>query len=212
VQGREEATQQGSPSPPERARQNRLNELRSELANINRQIARRDESERQLRETVQTYQARVEAAPTRETELIQLTRDYDTQQRAYVGLLSKQWDAKIAASLERKQAGEQFKVLDLARIPEKPFSPNRVRLNILGALFGLGIGLGLVVLLEFFDSTFKTDDDIISALNLPVLALIPLMRTTQEVLRARRLHRLLAVASATVVFVVAALIAWKLRS
>jgi outer membrane lipoprotein SlyB len=87
------------------------------------------------------YQARVDAAPTRESELVALTRDYDTLQKVYTNLLAKKEDSKVAANLERRQAGEQFRVLDPARLPERPFSPNRMRMNLMGAVAGLAVGL-----------------------------------------------------------------------
>jgi len=46
------------------------------------------------------YQHRVDASPTRESELIELTRDYDTLQKIYTSLLTKSEDAKVAANVE----------------------------------------------------------------------------------------------------------------
>jgi hypothetical protein len=52
-----------------------------------------------------------------------------------------------------------------------------VRLGILagGALGGLGLGLLLVGFLEYRDSSFNSEDDVLRTLSLPVLALIPLV-------------------------------------
>ena len=80
--------------------------------------------------------------------MTELTRDYETLQHSYTGLLSKKEDAQIAANLERYQIGEQFKILDPARLPEKPFSPNRPRLYLLGAAVGLGLGIALATFLD----------------------------------------------------------------
>ena len=49
-------------------------------------------------------------------------RDYTTLQAQYTGLLGKSQDAKVAANLERRQIGEQFKLLDPARLPQRPKS------------------------------------------------------------------------------------------
>ncbi len=160
-------------SAAEVVRQNRLKEAQAELENITRQEQRRDAEEQRVRQQVAMYQSRVEAAPTRESELIELTRDYDTLQKTYVSLLFKQEDSKIAANLERRQIGEQFKVLDPAQLPERPVWPNRTRLNLMGLALGFALGAGLAVLLEFGDSTLKSDDDVTAALDLPVLALVP---------------------------------------
>jgi uncharacterized protein involved in exopolysaccharide biosynthesis len=55
-------------------------------------------------------------------------------------------DAAIAASLERRVIGAQFRILDPARLPGRPVGPNRLRVAAMGALVGLAVGLVLVVL------------------------------------------------------------------
>jgi polysaccharide chain length determinant protein (PEP-CTERM system associated) len=193
-------------------RQNRLKELRSELENVDRKLARQEAEETRLREVVRTYQGRVEATPTRESELVGLTRDYDTLQKTYTSLLSKKEDSKLAANLEQRQIGEQFKMLDPARLPERPFSPNRLLLNMAGALVGLGMGIAIVALLEFMDMTLQTDDDVVNSLSLPVLAVVPSMTTRREVRAARRTRLVVAAASSVAAFGGVAFLVWKLYS
>ena len=45
---------------------------------------------------------------------------------------------------ERRQIGEQFRLLEPARLPERPVGPSRLAVNATGALAGLGLGLVLV--------------------------------------------------------------------
>ena len=71
---------------------------------------------------IAAYQAKIDAVPTTESELVELTRDYSTLQAAYGSLLMKREDSLIAANLERRQIGEQFKILDAASRPEKPYN------------------------------------------------------------------------------------------
>ena len=66
----------------------------------------------------------------RESELVELTRDYSTMQAAYTNLLVKREDAMLAANLERRQIGEQFKLLDTASMPERPYNQTQ-RLGIM---------------------------------------------------------------------------------
>ena len=94
------------------------------------------------------YQSRIEMVPGLESEWVALSRDYETTQKMYTELLAKSEDSKVAANLERRQIGEQFRVLDPARLPEKPVSPNRLRINGIGLALGLGLGLGIGVLLS----------------------------------------------------------------
>jgi polysaccharide chain length determinant protein (PEP-CTERM system associated) len=159
-------------------RERRLQELLAERDNLDRQIARKQQEETRIRTEIAGYQARVESTPARESELIALTRDYETLQNIYTSLLSKREDSAVAANLERRQIGEQFKVLDPARVPQVPFSPNRVQLNLMGLMAGLGFGLGLAGLLEFRDATLKTEEDVRTCLALPVLAAIPVLSET----------------------------------
>jgi polysaccharide chain length determinant protein (PEP-CTERM system associated) len=199
-------------SPSERARQARLNDLKQERDAVVRSMTNKEAETKRLRGIIADYQARVEAAPTRESELVALTRDYDTLQKSYASLLAKREDSQISANLERRQIGEQFKVLDAARLPEKPSSPNRPLINAVGALVGLGIGLGLAILLEYKDTTLKSDADVAVTLMLPVLAAVPIIVTAADVKQRKRKRLLMSLAAATViVLAVAALAAWKLR-
>jgi polysaccharide chain length determinant protein (PEP-CTERM system associated) len=193
----------------ESAKQTRLRNLQAELQNLDRQILSKEAEERRLREVMKGYQARVEAAPTRESELIELTRDYTTLQQVYTNLLTKREDSKVAANLERRQAGEQFRILDPARLPERPFSPNRMKMNLTGAMVGLVLGLGLAALLEWRDTTLRTDDDVAVALSLPVLAMIPMMVTTVEERLKRRNRWLVMGTTAAALIVGIAALYWK---
>jgi hypothetical protein len=142
----------------------------------------------------------------------ELMRDYDTLQDQYRTLLRKSEDSKIAVNLERRQIGEQFKIIDGARLPERPVSPNRIRFNLMGILAGLGLGIALVALLEYRDTTLKTDEDVVTSLALPVLAVIPAMITTADRRRMKRRRVLLTLsASAAVVLAVVAVVAWRLE-
>ena len=94
-------------------------------------------------------------------------------QELYRTLLSKHEEAKIAEAMEKGRVGEQFRVLDPALVPDRPFSPDRVKLNALGIVLGLLIGVGIVAALEFMDATLKSEEDIRTVLALPVIATIP---------------------------------------
>ena len=121
------------------------------------------------------YQKRIEAAPKRVSELTELTRDYETFQKSYQSLLAKKEDSNVSANLERRQIGEQFKILDPARMPERPASPNRPMLQALGVAAGIGLGLALAALIEYLDKRLKSEADVKAALNLMVLATVPIL-------------------------------------
>lgn len=171
-------------SPSEAMRRSRLGELRDELVELDRQIADGRQRESRARAAADAAQARLDALPTRETEMIALMRDYDIIADTYKSLLQKKEEARISANLERRQVGEQFNVLDPARLAERPSSPNRTRMNLIGAMVGLALGIGMVGLLEYRDRSFRSDEDIVSVLGLPVLAVVPIMKSEADRRRA----------------------------
>lgn len=193
------------------AQKKKLTDARAELDNLDRQIQAKMAEEGRLRGVLGMYQARIEAVPIREAELAVLMRDYDTLNEAYKNLLTKKGESEIAANLEKRQIGEQFKILDPARMPERPASPDRPRLYLIAVAAALLIGFGLAAAAEYFDKTLRTESDVRAALNLMVLATVPNMRDARY--RARRFRRNLAMgAGAASVIAVCAAVAWRLLS
>jgi polysaccharide chain length determinant protein (PEP-CTERM system associated) len=123
-----------------------------------------------LKEQIEIYQKRVEDTPKKEQEMVNLNRDYDLLRGQFTSLMDKKYQAQMAENLERKQQGEQFMVLDPARLPEKPFKPNLNGLLVIGALLGFGIGLGSIWFRESMDRSFHEVSDVETYLKLPVVA------------------------------------------
>jgi len=138
------------------------------------------QEEKELKEQIVLYQRRIEDTPRREQELIFLTRDYDLLKTNYQSLLDKKMQAQMAQNLERKQQGEQFKILDPARIPEKPTKPDRDKILLVGASLGLALGLGLTWFRESMDQSFHTVSDLEDYLGISVIATIPNLREEER--------------------------------
>src|SRR5581483_3597660 len=127
------------------------------------------EAQKQLR----IYSERVEKAPAREQELAILVRDYENTKKNYESILDKKLNAKISENLEKRQKGEQFRILDPANLPERPFKPQKVTILLAGILFGIAGGVGLALLLEQLDSSVRKPEVLEQAISVPVLATIP---------------------------------------
>ncbi len=199
-------------SPGDLAREKRIASLRTEFESLDRRMASKRAQVSRLQGVIDSYRARLDAAPALESEFTQLMRDYDTLEKTYSALLLKSQDAQVAANLEERQVGEQFKIIESARQPERPTSPDRFRLNMIGALIGLGIGVGFAGLLEYRDRSLRTEEDVVLTLSLPVLALVPTMVTKLERVKRQRRRFLLATSGAAFALVCLAVIAWKLQN
>jgi len=138
------------------------------------------EEEKELKQQITLYQRRIEDTPRREQELTLLTRDYELLKTNYQSLMDKKIQSQMAENLERKQQGEQFKILDPARLPEKPIKPDRNKILLIGCVIGLAAGLGLVWFRESMDRSFHTVSDIEGYLEIPVLATIPNLKEEEK--------------------------------
>lgn len=192
-------------SPAERQRRARLDETKAAIQNLELEIKQKSGEEQRLRGVLSGYQKRLESMPTRESELAELTRDYGTLQQNYQSLLAKKQESQIAANLERRQIGEQFKIIDPARLPEKPYSPDRPRLYALSFAVALAIGLGLAAVSEYFDRTLRSEEDVRLVFDYLVLATIP---NIQPMKRSRRRAAAASVAAGMVI--TGGLVAWTL--
>ena len=197
-------------TPSEAARQERLREDRAEIESLGRQIEFKEAEELRLRESITGYERRIEAVPGVESEWIALSRDYDTQQEAYRDLLAKSEQAKVATDLERRQVGEQFRILDPPQVPAKPTSPDRLQISALGTLGSLLLGLALAALVEVRDSTFRTENDIVELLTVPVIAHVPFVESDAD-RRWSRVRRGVASTTAGVAVVAASYVFWQLE-
>jgi polysaccharide chain length determinant protein (PEP-CTERM system associated) len=191
-------------TPQQILKERRARDLRVQIEGYERELQDRLAQEKQLRATINDYQARLEAVPSRESDLVELTRDYDTLNLQYQNLLVKRGESKLAANLERRNIGEQFKVIDPASLPERPFSPNRRMIYLGGIGGGLALALLLTAFVEITDSSFKNESEVARLLELPVLALVPVIQSPGEKRSQRRRVILQGVAAAVVVMGTAA--------
>lgn len=113
--------------------------------------------------------------------------------------------AVIAANavLSELSVSKPIEVVRTAAPPPAPTEPNILMVALIGCVLGLGLAVGLVLLLDVLQGTFKTVDDVERGLGIPVLGGMSFLETVeqrQRVSRGRR--RATVVAAAFVVLVV----------
>lgn len=99
-----------------------------------------------------------------------LKRDAETNRQLYQDLLQRLKEAGVSAGLR----SSNIRVVDIARIPTMPIYPNVHRSLVLGFLLALGLAIGLAFVLETFDNTVRTIEEISTVSTLPALGTIPL--------------------------------------
>ena len=151
-----------------------VQQLRAQIQAAEIGIAQKRAEQAQLQGQISSYQSKLMSSPAIAAQYKQLTRDNQTAQTFYDDLRVKINGAKMATDLENRQQGEQFRLMDAANLPEAPFSPKRSVFLIAGLAGGLALGLAVVLLLEFRDTSMRNERDIWAFLDLPVLTSISL--------------------------------------
>jgi len=181
--------------PEEKLRANPyLLPLRQAQDEIDAEVRALKAEEHRLRASIATYVARLQNAPKLEQELKEVSRDYENTRELYASLSKRYDEALLAESMEQRQKGEQFRILDPAIASEEPVAPNRVRLVMLAIVVSAGIAAATVLGAERIRPAFHSVDALRMFANVPVLLSIPAIITGRDLLRHQRQARLAAVA------------------
>jgi hypothetical protein len=168
-----------------------------------RRAAAEEEMER-LENLAAEIQNQLAQTPAVAEKLDGLQRRYQHLFTSYQDFSKRRLEATVQAQLERRQLGEQFRVLEAAFVAPEPTSPNRPVLMILSLVLGLAVGAAAGILIEATDSSLHTVRQVQNAVQLPVLASIPviLLESDRRALRRTRIRTGIA----TVAMVVFALV------
>jgi len=160
-------------------------QLRAQIHQYDQVIQERTRQQAEIQKQIGVYQARVQATPAVEQQYKLLTRDHDVVQASYNDLLKKRDQSAMSQDLEESQNGERFQVLDPANLPDTPSFPNPLLFTGGGLALGLALGVGLILLLEMQDTSMRFERDVEAALQLPVLAMIPVISQNSQAGKAQ---------------------------
>ena len=170
----------GDPATGGPATMGPIMEVRSQLKANQLEISNRQHAIESLQSQIATYQARLNTTPVREQELADLTRDYDQSKANYDKLLERKNQAALVTRVSREQQGDRFTLQDPPSRPSKPFSPNRLKLSLMGLFAGFALGLVVAGGAEFLDDRVYDEDIFKQLLPTEVLVEIPALKTPEE--------------------------------
>ncbi len=155
----------------------------------------------QLRASESEVQARTDRIPEVASALEGLDRQWQQLSRNLGDFENRRLEAAVQANLERRQLGEQFRILEPASPPIGPSEPNRPLILALGLLFGFVSGIAAGIGREALGGSLHSASEVQSALEVPVLAAIPVITFPADIRRLKR-RRLLISALASLFAVV----------
>ncbi|MEP6706940.1 MAG: polysaccharide biosynthesis tyrosine autokinase, partial [Pyrinomonadaceae bacterium] len=177
-----------------------VKKLDAEIAELKANI---DQS---ARETVSAMKSSLDAALARENKLrdayfkeqgaansqsqdqiglSNLTQQIETSKQLYLTLFQRQKEMEINATDD----SDRVSIATLATLPTAPVGPPRFGKVAIAFMVSLFAGLGLVILLQQLDNTFKSVEDIATHTHLPTLALIPAVHRGGLSAKGRRLFK-----------------------
>ena len=186
AQAAERGEQTGQAAPPPAPPDPQLLRLRQGIAEADGEHKILKAEEKRLRDAIASVQQRVQDTPLREQQFKELSRDYDSTRELYASLLKRHAESQIAESMEHRQKGEQFRIIEPAIASQTPAAPNRPRLLAMGLALAAGLAVAGVVLAEQMDTSFHSVEDLRSFTRVPILARISRIVTPADMRRRRR--------------------------
>jgi polysaccharide biosynthesis transport protein len=155
-------------------------QIQGQLKSNQVEIANREHSIEGLKAQLNLYQGRLNQEPVREQQLTDLTRGYEQSKENYDELLKKKNGSEMATSMELRQQGEHFRILDPPSLPVKPSFPNRLKLCAIGLAVGLFLGAAVSAGAELIDDRLFSERELNDIVPITVLSEIPNLATAEE--------------------------------
>jgi exopolysaccharide transport family protein len=132
------------------------------LAAVQRESMLHDALERQKQEANKLNESAIQYSI--------LKRDLESYRTLYEGLMEKMKQAGVSAGLK----SNNFRIVDVARVPAAPIEPNIPRNLAFAFMLGLTSGVGLAFLLEGLDNTVRTTEQAQMISGFAPLGMIPM--------------------------------------
>jgi uncharacterized protein involved in exopolysaccharide biosynthesis len=181
------ATDKGAvPGPIQRPDNPAYIALITQIEGTKRELNQLSALKEDLRAQQRMYDSRLSQIPEIEREYHDLTRDYENAKTRYREVKAKQMQAEVSQELEKDRKAERFSLGEPAHLPERPFSPNRPAIALIGLIAAFGSGIGVAGLREAFDASVKGPLELARIATAPILTAIPYIDTRWDQVGKRR--------------------------
>lgn len=133
-------------------------------------------NENSLRASFNANKSQIQDISRKEFQLRELQREVDGNRALYDTFMTRLKETAATADLETANA----RVVDPATVPTEPVKPKKTLIVAIAALLALFAGVGLTLLLDALNNTFKSTEEIENRLNIPVLGILPQMKVQEQ--------------------------------
>jgi capsular exopolysaccharide synthesis family protein len=142
------------------------------VASIEREYQLATANERSLQSSFNENKEQIQDIKRKEFKLRELQREVDGNRSLYDTFMTRLKETSATSDFEAVNA----RIVDPAVVPDDPIKPKKKLIVAIAALLAMMVGVGIVLLLEFLNNTFKSTEDVETKLNLPVLGILPLLK------------------------------------
>lgn len=125
--------------------------------------------EKAARHVEQAWEEQALEIDRKQKEYEGLQRNLARLQGLYNVVFNRLQEVDISAGIDI----DTVRILERALTPGGPLKPRNLQSLFLAALIGLGVGIGLIFLLEFMDDSLRFPEEVSRNLGLPYLGLVP---------------------------------------
>ena len=151
----------------------------AELWKIDAELRAVKESESELERYVATRKKLLISIPPVKASLEKLEAEKNNQKNMYDLLLIRKNQSEVSKQVELQDKGVSYQITEPATTPVSPVSPNRQKIILMGIMAGLACGAGLLLGIDYLDPAIRSLDAL-HQIGIPVLAVVPLIRSEQE--------------------------------
>lgn len=140
----------------------------------NYQLAMANESS--LQASFNANKSKIQDISRKEFQLRELQREVDGNRALYDTFMNRLKETAATADLDTANA----RVVEPAVTPIEPIKPKKALIVAIASLLALFAGVGLTLLLDALNNTFKSTEDVEARLNIPVLGILPQIKKANE--------------------------------
>lgn len=146
-------------------------QVKQVVAGIERNYQLAVANENSLRQSFDRNKEQIQEISRKEFKLRELQRDVDSNRTLYETFLTRLKETAATSDIDSANA----RVIDYAMTPQRPAKPRKSLIVAIAIVLATIVGVGLTLLLEALNNTFKTPEDVENKLNAPVLGIVPMV-------------------------------------
>lgn len=146
------------------------------VAGIERNYQLAVANENSLRSSFNANKAQIQQISAKEFRLRELQREVEANRALYDTFMTRLKETSATADLDTANA----RIVDPAVVPSEPVKPKKTLIVLIAGLLALFAGVGLTLLLDALNNTFKSTEEIEGKLNIPVLGILPLLKKKER--------------------------------